>query len=82
MEWDYWPNSAKKLDADHATTEGHRELLVRFTTEIRGRGYAYRTVQSFELSMSRFILFCGGGPPEAVVASREIHRSAVPARVR
>ncbi len=26
----------------------HHDLLVRFTTEIRHRGYAYRTEQSYE----------------------------------
>ena len=46
----------------------HRELLVRFTTEIRRRGYAYRTEQSYEQWIARFILFCRGESPESVGA--------------
>ena len=42
---------------------------MRFTTEIRRRGYAYRTEQSYEQWIGRFILFCDGAPPDAVGAS-------------
>lgn len=44
----------------------HRDLLVRFTTEIRARGLAYRTEQSYEQWLCRFILFCKGASPESV----------------
>jgi integron integrase len=94
VDWDYWLNSAKELDADHPTTARqlapealgylkerrgkgrlqevrarHRDLLVRFTTEIRRRGYAYRTEQSYEQWIGRFILFCDGASPDAVDVS-------------
>jgi integron integrase len=48
---------------------GHRDLLVRFTTEIRRRGYAYRTEQSYEQWICRFIRFCGGTAPDQVGAA-------------
>jgi len=41
----------------------HRDLLVLFTSEIRRRGYAYRTEQSYEQWVCRFILFCDGVSP-------------------
>lgn len=41
----------------------HHDLLVRFTSEIRRRGYAYRTEQSYEQWICRFIVFCGGSDP-------------------
>ncbi len=41
----------------------HRKLLVRFTREIRLRGYAYRTEQSYEQWICRFIIFCEGAAP-------------------
>lgn len=44
----------------------HRDLLVRFTTEIRRRGYSYRTEQSYEHWVCRFILFCEGASADAV----------------
>jgi integron integrase len=44
----------------------HHDLLVRFTTEIRRRGYAYRTEQSYEQWICRFILFCKSISPEQV----------------
>lgn len=44
----------------------HHDLLVRFTTEIRRRGYAYRTEQSYEQWICRFILFCKNTSPEQV----------------
>jgi integron integrase len=49
--------------------KNHRDLLVRFTTEIRRRGYAYRTEQSYEQWVCRFILFCNNASPETVGAS-------------
>ena len=44
----------------------HHGLLVRFTREIRRRGYAYRTEQSYEQWICRFIIFCKGVAPEEV----------------
>lgn len=44
--------------------KNHHNLLVRYTTEIRRRGYAYRTEQSYEQWICRFILFCRNQPPE------------------
>lgn len=46
----------------------HHELLVRFTREIRRRGYAYRTEQSYEQWICRFILFCKHASPVEVGA--------------
>ncbi|WP_018231017.1 phage integrase N-terminal SAM-like domain-containing protein [Thioalkalivibrio thiocyanodenitrificans] len=73
VDWQYWLDSARELDADHPTTArqlspeelsyikerrsdgplnevrtAHRDLLLRFTSEIRRRGYAYRTEQNYE----------------------------------
>lgn len=42
----------------------HRDLLVRLASEIRRRGYAYRTEQSYEQWVCRFILFCSDTAPE------------------
>ncbi len=50
----------------------HRDLILRFTREIRRRGYAYRTEQSYEQWICRYILYCRGQAPE----------EAGPARVR
>ncbi len=47
----------------------HHDLLVRFAREIRRRGYAYRTEQSYEQWISRYILFCKGLSPEQTGAS-------------
>ena len=47
----------------------HHELLVHFTTEIGRRGYAYRTEQSYEQWICRFIPFCKNTSPETVGAS-------------
>ena len=44
--------------------EQHRELLVQLANEIRRRGYAWRTEQSYEQWICRYILFCGNTPPE------------------
>lgn len=44
----------------------HHDLLVRFATVIRSRGLAYRTEQSYEQWICRFILFCQGADPESV----------------
>ena len=65
----------------------YHELLVRFAGEIRRRGYSYRTEQSYEQWICRFILFCGDTDPEgsgpAEVKSflnhLSIQRSEVPA---
>jgi hypothetical protein len=48
--------------------QSHHDLLVSFTTEIRRRGYAYRTEQSYEQWICRFILFCKNNSPEEVGA--------------
>jgi len=89
VDWQYWLDSARQLDADHPSTalqltpeqlsyirerkgqgplnqvrSTHHELLVRFTNEIRRRGYAYRTEQSYEQWICRFILFCKDLTPE------------------
>lgn len=96
IDWDYWFDSAKRLEVDHPTTahqltpeqlsyikvrkgdgalnqvrKHHHSLLVRFTQEIRRRGYAYRTEQSYEQWVGRFILFCKNQPPSEVGA-REV----------
>ncbi|MEE9343725.1 MAG: integron integrase [Gammaproteobacteria bacterium] len=42
----------------------HRDLLVRLVSEIRRRGYAYRTEQSYEMWACRYILFCKNLSPE------------------
>ncbi len=42
----------------------HSELILRFTTEIRRRDYAYRTEQSYEEWICRFILFCDSRHPD------------------
>jgi integron integrase len=42
----------------------HRDLIIRFTSEIRRRGYAYRTEQTYEQWICRFILFCQETAPE------------------
>ena len=44
----------------------HEELIVRFVTEIRVRGYAYRTEEVYEQWVCRYIAFCGGESPETV----------------
>ena len=36
----------------------HGELLIRLASEIRRRGYAYRTEQSYQQWICRYILFC------------------------
>ncbi|PLY14909.1 MAG: hypothetical protein C0631_09165 [Sedimenticola sp.] len=48
--------------------QNHQDLLVSFTTKIRRRGYAYRTEQSYEQWICRFILFCKNNSPEEVGA--------------
>jgi hypothetical protein len=51
----------------------HHTLLARFTQAIRRRSYAYRTEQSYEQWVGRFILFCKNQPPSQVGA-REVKR--------
>lgn len=48
----------------------HRDLLVRFTSEIRRRGYAYRTEQNYEQWVCRFLLFCDCALPHETAASQ------------
>lgn len=47
----------------------HHDLLVRFTTEIRRRGYAYRTEQSYEQWVCRYLLFCKSQLPAESAAT-------------
>ena len=42
----------------------HENLLQRFSNEIRRRGYAHRTEESYEQWICRFIIFCQGRSPE------------------
>ena len=42
----------------------HEELIVRFVTQIRARGYAYKTEQAYEQWLCRYIAYCSGTPPE------------------
>ena len=42
----------------------HHDLLVRLVSEIRRRGYAYRTEQAYEQWVCRYILFCKYQSPE------------------
>ena len=72
------PTTARQLSVDESSFlkerkgEGplkhiratHRDLLVRFAREVRRRGYAWRTEQSYEQWISRYILFCKGRAPE------------------
>ena len=51
----------------------NHSLLVQLASEIRVRGYAYRTEQAYEQWVCRFILFCGGIFNEAT-GSREVSR--------
>ena len=44
----------------------HEDLIVRLVTEIRARGYAYRTEQVYEQWVCRYIEFCRGEAPEFV----------------
>lgn len=46
----------------------HHDLLVRLASEIRRRGYAYRTEQTYEQWVCRYILFCDGRLPEDTAA--------------
>jgi len=51
----------------------HRDLLARLASEIRRRGYSYRTEQTYEHWACRFILFCDSARPEDVGAT-EVRR--------
>jgi len=51
----------------------HRGLLVRLASEIRRRAYAYRTEQSYEQWVCRFILFCNQADPSQAGAA-EVRR--------
>ncbi|MGQ7848458.1 integron integrase [Granulosicoccus sp. 3-233] len=42
----------------------HRNLIIRLVTEIRARGYAYRTEEAYEQWVVRYIAFCKGESPE------------------
>ncbi len=79
------PTNARKLTPEELTFikerkgEGplqqvradHHDLLVCLVSEIRRRGYAYRTEQSYEQWVCRYILFCKGLSPEETGA-REV----------
>lgn len=43
----------------NAVRSAHHDILVKFTTEVRRRGYSYRTEQTYEQWICRFLLFCG-----------------------
>lgn len=47
----------------------HKVLIVKFVTEIRARGYAFRTEQVYEQWVCRYIAFCHGKSPETVGAN-------------
>ncbi len=47
----------------------HREMIVRLVSEIRRRGYAYKTEQTYEQWLCRYILFCRNKSPEKTGAS-------------
>lgn len=62
----------------------HRELIIRLVTEIRARGYAYRTEEAYEQWAVRFIAFCNGQSPEITGAddvSRYLHELVVKGNV-
>ena len=42
----------------------HEALVVRFVTEIRVRGYAWRTEKTYEHWLCRYLAFCGDATPE------------------
>jgi len=42
----------------------HEELIVRYVTEIRARGYAYRTEEAYEQWVARYLVFCKDTSPE------------------
>ena len=42
----------------------HEDLIVRFVTEIRARGYAFKTEQVYEQWVCRYLLYCRGQSPE------------------
>ena len=46
----------------------HRKLIVRLVTEIRTRGFAYRTEEAYEQWVVRYIVFCNGASPEVTGA--------------
>ena len=57
---------AKNLRGSRAR---HHDLLVRFISEIRRRSYAYRTEQSYEQWICRYIHFCQDISPEETGAA-------------
>ncbi len=46
------------------TRKQHRKMIVRLVTEIRARGFAYRTEEAYEQWVVRYIVFCKGASPE------------------
>ena len=46
----------------------HRDLLIRFATQIRAKGYAYRTEETYEQWVVRYIEFFRGESPEKIEA--------------
>lgn len=77
------PTNARKLTPEELTFiktrkgEGplqrvraeHHELLVKLVSEIRRRGLAYRTEQTYEQWVCRYILFCECQSPEQTGAN-------------
>lgn len=66
---DYSPDERIYLKSSKSTGQYaqirtlHRDLLVQLATEIRVRGYAYRTEEAYEQWVVRYIAFCGGRSP-------------------
>lgn len=55
---------ARKSGGEYARVRlQHRELIVSLATEIRRRGFAYRTEEAYEQWTVRYIVFCGGRSP-------------------
>ena len=54
----------RKSSGEYATVRTqHRDLIVRLATEIRMRGFAYRTEEAYEQWVVRYIAFCDGASP-------------------
>ena len=50
----------------------HHDLIIKLVTQIRARGYAYRTEETYEQWVVRYIVFCKGKSPEAVGADHVV----------
>lgn len=55
---------SRREDSKHSDIRNqHRKLIVRMVTEIRARGYAYRTEEAYEQWVVRYIDYCKGQSP-------------------